>query len=92
MTHQTELKRQCAYKLDFLVEPAQSEQLSKRPKVAKIDERNDPIIEKDSILNKKAINIHGARLSKTRYVQAANTTRRDEPNGERNEERNATYR
>jgi hypothetical protein len=57
-----------------------------------IDERNDPIIEKDSVLNKKAIIIQGTPWSNTRYVQAANTTRRDVLDGGGNEERNATYR
>jgi hypothetical protein len=54
-------------------------------KVAKIDVRNDPIIEKDSIFNKTGDYHSGCPWSKTRYVQAANTTRRDEPNGEKNE-------
>ena len=60
-------------------------------KVAKIDERNDPIIEKDSILNEKVI-IRMPLGVNRRYVHAANTTRRDEPNGEGDKERNATYR
>jgi hypothetical protein len=60
--------------------------------VAKIDERNDPIIEKDSILNKKGeLSFRVTVGVKTRHVQAANTTKGDEPNGERTEGRKATY-
>ena len=53
--------------------------------MAKIDERNDPIIEKDSILNRRSsFRVPPRRKNEVEYVQAANTTRRDEPNDEGN--------